>query len=108
MRGGQLCPLKNQRVLPILPCVICAPRYIPTPRNRHHSVIDPIKHVTRRPGGQGMRWHRLVAASGLLLGIAAVGCQNTTPGGLLGFDTRAADPRSLVCMADDAPKDVSV
>jgi hypothetical protein len=43
-----------------------------------------------------MRWHRLVAASGLLLGIAALGCQNTTPGGLLGFDTNAADPRTLV------------
>src|SRR5712692_8787777 len=86
------------------PCVVGTPRYIPTPRIRHPFVIDPIKHVTGRPGGRGMRWHRLVAASGILLGVAVVGCKNSTPGGLMGFDTNAADPRSLVCMADDAPK----
>jgi parvulin-like peptidyl-prolyl isomerase len=55
-----------------------------------------------------MRWHRLVAASGILLGVAGVGCMSSTPGGLLGFDTNAADPRSLVCVSDDASKDVTV
>jgi peptidyl-prolyl cis-trans isomerase SurA len=54
-----------------------------------------------------MRWHRLVATGGFLLGIAAFGCKNPVPGSLLKVDT-PIDPKTLVCTAEDTPRDVSV